>query len=472
MEQSFSISKRFRIFLDLFLLSVCYVGINTYLHYKDPDLVQVFTLTDIKLLSLFLLLWYLSASICNLYDDFRSRLFTYELIPISKTFILYILGLTYIVFYFFRNLPLPRTFTSVYTLVTYIVIIMEKYTIRRILYVSRIQGKNVCKVLIIGASEIGINYYNTIAENKHFGYQLTGFLDNDNKKEITHCYLGKIDDLEAVLNNYDIDDIIIAVSENISAEKINKIITTGEEHAKRVRILPNYYGFGSGNFRINTFGNFPIVTIRSLPLDNIENKFFKQLLDILFSLTLTIFIFSWLFAIIAIIIKLTSKGPVFYIQERWGINGKRIKCYKFRSMHAKPNNEIDENGNFVPTQQNDPRVTRVGKFLRKHNLDELPQFINVLKGEMSIVGPRPHLSLENLEMKQVVKNYMLRHLVTPGITGWAQVHGLRGGTKNLGLMQQRIDMDLWYIENWTFWLDCQIIFQTVLNMLKGEKNAY
>jgi putative colanic acid biosynthesis UDP-glucose lipid carrier transferase len=213
------------------------------------------------------------------------------------------------------------------------------------------------------------------------------------------------------------------------------------------------------------------VSLRSIPLDDAELRFFKRVFDIVFSTVVFLVVFSWLFPIIMLLIKLTSKGPIFFIQERWGLNNKKIYCYKFRSMAAN-STDVDENGNYRQATKDDARITPIGRFLRKSNLDELPQFLNVLKGEMSIVGPRPHPTPLNLHSKNIINNYMLRHLVRPGITGWAQVHGYRGETKDLKKMQKRVDFDIWYIANWSFWLDCQIIIQTVINMIKGEKNAY
>jgi putative colanic acid biosynthesis UDP-glucose lipid carrier transferase len=192
---------------------------------------------------------------------------------------------------------------------------------------------------------------------------------------------------------------------------------------------------------------------------------------VVFSLSLILFVFSWLFPIIAIIIKLGSKGPVFFKQERWGLNNKPITCYKFRSMVA-ASRDVDENGNYVQASKNDPRITKIGAFLRKSNLDELPQFFNVLFGSMSVVGPRPHPVPLNLQSKGCVDNYMKRLWVKPGITGWAQVNGYRGETRNPYLMQKRVELDMWYIENWKFSLDLQIILQTLVNMVKGEKNAF
>jgi putative colanic acid biosynthesis UDP-glucose lipid carrier transferase len=178
-----------------------------------------------------------------------------------------------------------------------------------------------------------------------------------------------------------------------------------------------------------------------------------------------------LFPLIGILIKLDSKGPILFKQERWGKNNKKFNVYKFRSMTIK-SRDTDKKGRYIQARKGDPRITRVGRLLRKSNLDELPQFINVLKGEMSIVGPRPHPIPLNLESKDKVRYYMLRHLVKSGITGWAQVNGLRGEIRSTEEMQKRVDYDLWYIENWSFYLDMQIIASTVFKMFKGDPNAY
>jgi putative colanic acid biosynthesis UDP-glucose lipid carrier transferase len=192
-------------------------------------------------------------------------------------------------------------------------------------------------------------------------------------------------------------------------------------------------------------------------------------IDILFSILFLALIFSWLAPIIALMIKLNSKGPIFFKQDRWGLNNEKIVCYKFRTMrHA--NAEVETE--FKQAGKNDERVTSLGKFLRKTSIDELPQFLNVLKGDMSVVGPRPHPIPLSIESKDIVQNYMMRHLVKPGISGWAQVNGSRGEVQSPAEMRRRVAFDLWYIENWSFWLDCQIIFQTIVNLLKGDERAY
>ncbi|MBC7651749.1 MAG: sugar transferase [Deinococcales bacterium] len=205
--------------------------------------------------------------------------------------------------------------------------------------------------------------------------------------------------------------------------------------------------------------------------NKIENNVSKRLLDIVITLLATIFVFSWLFPVLIILIKLSSKGPVFFKQERHGVDNKIFYCFKFRTM--KPDSEhIDENGKFLQASANDDRITEIGSFLRRTSLDELPQFFNVLMSDMSIVGPRPHAILMNNEAENTIDGYNLRHLVRPGITGLSQVSGLRGETKEVDTLRMRVESDIKYIEVWDNALDIQIIFKTAKNILVGEENAF
>jgi putative colanic acid biosynthesis UDP-glucose lipid carrier transferase len=213
----------------------------------------------------------------------------------------------------------------------------------------------------------------------------------------------------------------------------------------------------------------------------LPDEIVKRTMDMILSIILVALTFP-LMLLIALMIKLDSKGPVFYNQSRLGKNGHKITIIKFRSMHwqaeriladfLRKNPDAQREWNENQKLREDPRITRVGRWIRKFSLDELPQFINVLKGEMSLVGPRPHPTPLNLESKENIKGYMLRHLVKPGITGWAQVNGFRGETKDPHLMEKRVEYDLWYIEHWSFWLDLQILFLTVWKMVKGDPKAY
>jgi putative colanic acid biosynthesis UDP-glucose lipid carrier transferase len=365
---------------------------------------------------------------------------------------------------------LRRTFIFVYSASLTILIVTQKYILRKYLNYVRSKGRNIRNLLIIGAGEVGQNFYESIKNNPHYGYRLIGFLDDSKKELLNGKYLGKIEILETLFDKMRIDEVIVALP-NYAIEKLEWVMATCNRHTTRVKIIPDYFKFLSERFEISTFGRFPVISVRTDKLNEFHWRLIKRAFDTIFSLLLFIFIFSWLFPIIALIIKLTSPGKVFFMQERWGRNNKKFYAYKFRSMKDGLK-DVDENGKYLQAKKEDPRITKIGKILRKTNLDELPQFINVLKGEMSIVGPRPHPTPLNLESKEKIRYYMLRHLVKPGITGWAQINGCRGETETEEKMQRRVDHDLWYIENWSFWLDIQIIILTIWNMLKGDKHAY
>jgi putative colanic acid biosynthesis UDP-glucose lipid carrier transferase len=455
-----------RLVIDLILISISFFVAYYLLHSSGESLSRRTFILFIYTISF----WYFASQTSFLYNEFLSRSLSQEIIAVVKTIILQDFFIIVALFFGSRNVVASKWFMVTYLAMQFLLLPLSKYFTRWYFGYLFKKNQKLIKLLVIGAGELGMNFNNLISNNYQSGYAIAGFLDDAPKPFLNGQYLGKIESLEQILQQNDVQEVIVALPNN-ATERIKYVVDISEAYAKRVRIIPDYYKL-SASVAISSFGSLPLISIRSIPLDNTELRYFKRVFDVVFSFLTFVFVFSWLFPIIALLIKINSKGPVFYIQERWGINGKKISCYKFRSMYKKVNNEICDSGKFRPTEKNDPRVTSIGKFLRKHNIDELPQFINVLKGEMSIIGPRPHASLQNEEMRLLINNYMVRHLVKPGITGWAQINGFRGETKQLYLMQKRVDFDIWYIENWSFWLDCQIIVQTIINMIKGDKNAY
>jgi exopolysaccharide biosynthesis polyprenyl glycosylphosphotransferase len=230
--------------------------------------------------------------------------------------------------------------------------------------------------------------------------------------------------------------------------------------------VPDVKGLAGKDVKMELYNYIPVLTPRQEPLENKSNELVKRLFDLVFASLVTVFLLSWLIPIIAIIIKLESKGPVFFKQLRSGKDNKAFFCYKFRSMAVNVDSDSRQ------ATKGDIRITKVGAFLRKTSIDELPQFFNVLKGEMSIVGPRPHMLKHTENYSQLIDNYMVRQFLTPGITGWAQVNGYRGETKELTAMSNRVNADIWYLENWSFILDIRIVFLTVWQSVRGNKNAY
>ena len=345
---------------------------------------------------------------------------------------------------------------------------VSKYIYRVIAAYVRNQYKYIRKILVVGSAELSASLYRSGMLINNLRYSLVGIIGERPHNGLAANYLGSITELETTLDNNEVDEVFLALPSS-QAEQINFVIDCCEKKQIQVNVINDFSRIGSGALRSTAYAGFPVVGLRYFPLDDAENRLFKRSFDILFSILFLALIFSWLAPIIALMIKLNSKGPIFFKQDRWGLNNEKIVCYKFRTMrHA--NAEVETE--FKQAGKNDERVTSLGKFLRKTSIDELPQFLNVLKGDMSVVGPRPHPIPLSIESKDIVQNYMMRHLVKPGISGWAQVNGSRGEVQSPAEMRRRVAFDLWYIENWSFWLDCQIIFQTIVNLLKGDERAY
>ncbi len=319
------------------------------------------------------------------------------------------------------------------------------------------------KILIAGAGSVGRalqEYYQT----HPFLGTVVGFLDN--YKEVTgkNQIIGTFDDFEKVIESRPIHELVITTSLH-DEETIRKMINKAEHNGIRPSVVANYFTMFRRNFELQNFGGIPVVHIREVPLDNYVPRFWKRAFDLVFS-TMVLVILSPVFLIIALAIKIESSGPVFYRPIRVGKYGSSIKVYKFRSMkhHSGPTPDRS-------TVKNDDRITRVGRFLRKYSLDELPQFINVFQGDMSVVGPRPHrLDLER-RFRQHIPTYAVRQYIKPGITGWAQVNGWRGPTETKHQYVGRTLHDLWYIEHWSFMLDLAIVFLTIFGK-RTRENAF
>jgi len=240
-----------------------------------------------------------------------------------------------------------------------------------------------------------------------------------------------------------------------------------ENNLIRFYALPIYLSYLRRNMRVNHIGSTVLLSPRREPLRALENRFLKRTVDLIVSFIFLFTVFPIIYVIVALIIKRQSPGPVIFAQRRNGLNGEVFRCYKFRSMH------VNKNADTQQATAHDPRKFPFGNFMRRTNIDELPQFVNVFLGKMSLVGPRPHMLKHTEEYSQIVSKYMVRHWVKPGITGWAQVNGFRGETRELEQMEKRVKADIWYVENWSFWLDIRIIWRTLLNMLfHKDENAY
>lgn len=417
-----------------------------------------------------LAIWYTAASFSRLYADRRSNKFSEEIIFIIYSLILFSILLSSVSFFVRNYFKFTGYFFSVFIALLFTLLTITKYIIRKLLHAAIFEGSLFDNVLIVGATTSAVDFYETINRYYYYGYKCTGYI-NEEKSDFSDCvYLGNLSSLPTLLQKGNIDEVMIALP-NSQMNEIQSCIEICDYYRTEARIVPDLQQYTTASTQVNNIGLLPVINVRPLPLDKVENKLLKRSFDIVFAGLFFLLLGWWLLPLIAVAIKISSKGPTIFKQERWGLNNKKIICYKFRSMIAEEN-DIDHNGHFQQAVRNDPRITKLGSFLRKTNMDELPQFWNVLIGDMSVVGPRPHPTPLNIESMQTIENYMLRHIVTPGITGWAQVNGFRGETKTPGSMQRRINFDLYYIHRWTFWLDCQIILQTIINIFRGDQNAY
>ena len=412
--------------------------------------------------------WYFFGNAINFYDDFARRLFLFQLVSIIKNISVQVL-ISIIFIFIVKEDLFTRNFILYYSLLLFVLVSFRLILFRKTLKKLRKKGISIRNLLIIGAGEIGRNFKKLIDENPDFGYKFAGFLGKETNQKDSDI-VGNYDQLEKTISTGNIDEVVLALPREDNA-LMDEVFRTCNRNAIKTHIIPDYFRFVSQRFQISMVGNFPVITSRNEPLEEIQWRIVKRIFDFIFSLFIIVLILSILFPVIALITKLTSPGPIFYIQERIGAKNKAFKCYKFRTLHV---NKSPENS-FQPVTENDPRIAPFGKFLRNSNIDELPQFINVLKGEMSIVGPRPYPIPYDNRYGKIFEEIKLRHNVKPGITGWAQIHGLRGDVmddeENKRLITKRIEYDLWYIENWSFTLDLQIILITIWHMLVGKSRS-
>ncbi|MBD5367107.1 MAG: undecaprenyl-phosphate glucose phosphotransferase [Bacteroides sp.] len=329
----------------------------------------------------------------------------------------------------------------------------------------RRRGRNYVDVIIIGHDEHARRIADELLRDPGYGFKIHGYFDNDEPGRYGNGrYLGTIDrDLPAYLEKHHIDEIYYTLSG--SEAQLNAVLRVADEQMVTFYFVPRLSRSVARTFHLRRLGSIPVLAAHNNPLDNNINRALKRTFDIVFAGTFML-VSPLIFTPIAIAIKMTSPGPVFFKQLRTGYKGQEFLCWKFRTMRV--NNDSDSR----QATADDPRKTRLGDFLRRTSLDELPQFINVLRGDMSVVGPRPHMVKQTADYSRLIDRYMLRHVVKPGITGWAQVVGYRGATEELWQMEGRVEKDVWYIENWNLLLDIKIIIRTITNAIGGDPNAY
>lgn len=326
----------------------------------------------------------------------------------------------------------------------------------------RIRGLHSNRVLIVGLNDTSRYLRRVIDHTYMLGYQFVGYVSKhtDNDADV----IGTPDELEALILDHRIQLVFVTLSLFSNSGMGKEYLRVCNKLGVMLRFVPENQTWFRSRLNMESVGELVIINPQHIPLDNLEHRFVKRAFDIVFSLAMMVLLFSWLFPILAIAIKVGSRGPVFFVQERTGINNKTFRCLKFRSM--KPSLDAHTR----QARAGDDRITRLGHFMRRYNIDELPQFLNVLVGNMSVVGPRPHMLRHTDEYSHLIDYYRARHYVKPGITGWAQVNGYRGETDELWKMEKRVEFDMDYIENWSFWMDVKIVVLTTFGR-KAYHNA-
>ena len=455
--------------IDIFIIAISYCLSWYFIIYTRDDLYIGVLPANIYFAALILILpiYLVMYSIFGLYRLNRTLNTFKELSRIIEVNILGLLIINSVLFIGSKNAFLANfsrvmilTFGAINILLTF----FSRNLIRYILRLFRKKGFNQKHILLVGYSDATFKFIDKVSKNPGWGYHIFGIVDDNHKIDSDYRNIKVIDNisnLKSIIENNDFDEIIITLGLN-EYEKLRSIVAICEKTGVHTKFIPDYGTIIPTKPLTEDFDGMPVINIRAVPLQSLFNRFIKRIIDI-FGSALGIILFLPVFIILSIIIKLTSKGSIIFVQERVGLHNKTFLMYKFRSMVE----QSDEEEKKAWTTKDDKRVTKIGGLIRKISFDELPQFFNVIKGDMSLVGPRPERQQFVDKFKETIPRYMIKHQVRPGMTGWAQINGLRGDTD----IDKRIQYDLWYIENWTIGLDFKILF---LTLIKGfiNKNAY
>lgn len=448
--------------LDIFMLNIiyilCQVIFNKVITPKtSQDYYQYWTISNG--------IWILLSSFPRTYAIKVILDFEYFIKRSIQVYLLWIIGIL-IYLFFLRAFGLSRLFIIATSLGFGVGILINRFLYLGIKKYFKQNHHLQKRVLILGYNDTAKKLAQYFEEDG-MNTQLVGFLEDNNKiKELSHYpVLDRIENTLQVAKELDIQEIFSTITPEQNKD-IYTLMYQSEKECIRFKIVPNLSVFITRDVHIEYFGELPIISLRTEPLDDVGNRIKKRMLDISVSLFVIIFILSWMIPLLALLIYIESREPVFFKQLRTGRNMKPFYCIKFRSMKSNKDADLKQ------ATANDARVTRVGRFIRKTSLDEFPQFINVLKGEMSLVGPRPHMLKHTNDYSKIVDDFMIRQFLKPGITGWAQISGYRGEITNPEQIKMRVDKDLWYLENWNLWLDIQILFLTIYLVFRGDDYAY
>ena len=401
--------------------------------------------------------WIVSTLLSEFYEVYRYTRVTKILGLIAKQTILFLL-LVFAFFGFYNELSIQSISILKYIFLAMSFIAIAKFSIYFLLKEYRKVFKgNLRKVVIVGLNKKTDQLRKYFNDNPDYGYQLVTIFD-----------LKKFQNIEEIIKHIsenEVDEIYSSIAE-LNNKELTSLIDFADNNLKILKFLPDNKEIYSKKLDFTYYDFLPILSMRRIPTDEPINLFVKRIFDVIFSLIVIIGVLSWLTPILGLIIKMESKGPIFFKQKRNGLDYKEFYCYKFRSMRPNPEAHLYQ------IKKNDPRVTRIGKIIRKTSIDELPQFINVLKGNMSVVGPRPHMVSHTHMYAEKIDKFMVRHFIKPGITGLAQVSGFRGEVEDDNFIINRVKYDIFYLENWSLLMDLKIVAKTVYNALSGDDKAY
>lgn len=386
------------------------------------------------------------------------------LLKTSKSVLLFFL--IFLSLAMFLQLELSKKVLAFYFLGLFATLNIWWFISNRLLRIYRKKGYNFKRIIIVGAGKTGMMLYRELQSNAGYGYKFMGFFDDNPhlEPEAAKYLKGNTSEVEEFCIANNVDELYCALPGS-QDNKIINLLQLSERNTMRFFIVPEVRRFVSRRLNYQMLGAIPLLSVRDEPLQSWVSRLVKRTTDVVISGTMLILSPLW-YLPIAIAVKLSSPGPVLFKQKRTGFLGQEFECLKFRTMRL--NKESDS----VQAVRGDARITKVGRFLRKTSLDEFPQFINILKGDMSVVGPRPHMLKHTEDYSKIIDKYMVRHFAKPGLTGWAQVNGYRGETRTVSQMEKRVEYDVWYIEHWNFFFDMKIILLTVLCVLKEDKNAF
>lgn len=433
------------------------LAINATLYYLIPETFRSVAAGVIY----YNLSWLVVTHVINFYPTARREAFTIYSANFLRLFVLY--GLAFFASFTFLG---QNVYSPLFLIGVYAILCLQLILFRILFYWARTRyrskGLNNTKVVVVGWDK-NLKKVRAIFDSPEHNYEYVGFFDN--KISESRTYLGPIENCFQYIFENDISEVY-CIASRLSKDEIKSLMQIADNSFKRIKIIPDNKELFSRAMSVELYGTVPVLNLRASPLELEYANLVKRVFDIVFSILVILLILSWLTPLVYLLLKFDSKGPLFFKQKRHGVNKSTFLCYKFRSMTL--TNECDTQ----MATKNDMRITRLGIILRKTSIDELPQFFNVLKGDMSVVGPRPHMQIHTEQFQSSVDKYLVRHFLKPGITGLAQIKGYRGEIVSKSDIVNRVRYDIFYMEKWSLRFDLIIIYYTVLNALKGEEKAY